>query len=75
MKTKQILLVGAVAGSIAATLFTGCTTATGAGSGAATYKMTTPIAPGVAVPDRVETSIGTLHLTDGVPDVDTAAKI
>ena len=40
------------------------------------YKMTTPIAPGVAVPDKIETSIGTLHLTDGYPDErDTVEKI
>jgi hypothetical protein len=31
------------------------------------FKMTTPIAPGVATPDRLETSIGTLNLIDGVP--------
>ncbi len=39
------------------------------------YKMTTPIAPGVAVPDKVETSIGTLHLSDGYPDQATTRKI
>ena len=32
---------------------------------AQTYKMTTPIAPGVAVPDRIESSIGTLNLSYG----------
>jgi hypothetical protein len=37
--------------------------------------MTTPIAPGVAVPDKMETSIGTLHLSDGVPDPETTRKI
>jgi hypothetical protein len=42
---------------------------------AANYKMTTPIAPGVAVPDKVETSIGRLRLSDGVPDTETAKKI
>jgi hypothetical protein len=30
------------------------------------YKMTTAIAPGVAIADRLDTSIGTLHLRDGV---------
>jgi hypothetical protein len=40
-----------------------------------TYKMTTPIAPGVAVPDKIETSIGTLNLTDGYPDPATVKKI
>ena len=39
------------------------------------YKMTTPIAPGVATPDQLETSIGTLHSMDGVPRHDTVEKI
>ena len=39
------------------------------------YKMTTPIAPGVAVPDKLETSIGTLKLRDGFPNADTVEKI
>jgi hypothetical protein len=40
-----------------------------------TYKMTTPIAPGVAVPDKIDTSIGTLNLRDGFPKSDTVVKI
>jgi hypothetical protein len=44
-------------------------------SSAREYKMTTPIAPGVAVPDKMETSIGTLHLSDGVPDTETTKTI
>jgi hypothetical protein len=39
------------------------------------YKMTTPIAPGVAVPDKIETSIGALNLSDGYPDAATVKKI
>jgi hypothetical protein len=39
------------------------------------YKMTTPIAPGVAVPDKVETSIGTLKLHYGYPDDATTRKV
>jgi len=39
--------------------------------GEASYKMTTDIAPGVAIADTVETSLGTLHLQDGVPKPDT----
>jgi hypothetical protein len=39
------------------------------------YKMTTPIAPGVATPDTLDTSIGTLHLSDGFPKPDTVEKI
>ena len=42
---------------------------------AQTYKMTTPIAPGVAVPDKVETSIGTLNLNYGYPDDATTQKV
>src|SRR5208283_1875910 len=38
-------------------------------------KMTTPIAPGVATLDKLDTPIGTLHLTDGNPDADTVKKI
>lgn len=51
------------------------TVAVAAPAVAETYKMTTPIAPGVATPDRLETSIGTLMLHDGVPTADTAAAI
>ena len=39
------------------------------------YKMTTPFAPGVAVPDKVESSIGTLNLDYGYPSADTVDKI
>jgi hypothetical protein len=39
------------------------------------YKMTTPMAPGVAVPDKLETSIGTLKLRDGFPKPETVEKI
>jgi hypothetical protein len=38
-------------------------------------KMSTPIAPGVAVPDKVETSIGTLNLNYGYPDDATTRKV
>jgi hypothetical protein len=39
------------------------------------YKMTTPIAPGVATPDAVETSLGTLRLSDGFPSPDAIETI
>lgn len=42
---------------------------------AQSYKMTTPVAPGVAVPDKVESSIGTLNLSYGYPDEATVEKI
>ncbi len=37
--------------------------------------MTTPFAPGVAVPDKIESSIGTLNLDYGYPSADTVDKI
>jgi hypothetical protein len=40
-----------------------------------TYKMTTPFAPGVAVPDKIDSSIGTLNLNYGYPSADTVDKI
>jgi hypothetical protein len=42
---------------------------------AETYKMTTEIAPGVATPDSMESSIGPLKLNDGFPTEETTAKI
>ena len=42
---------------------------------AETYKMTTPFAPGVAMPDQIESSIGTLNLHYGYPDAGTVDKI
>lgn len=41
----------------------------------AQFKMTTPIAPGVATPEELETSIGTLNLNDGYPAAETVEKI
>jgi hypothetical protein len=38
-------------------------------------KYSTPIAPGVALPDKIESSIGTLNLSYGYPSVDTVEKI
>jgi hypothetical protein len=40
-----------------------------------TYKMTTPFASGVAVPDKIDSSIGTLNLNYGYPSEDTVDKI
>ena len=39
------------------------------------YKYETPIAPGVAVPNELDTSIGTLNLSYGYPDDATVQKI
>lgn len=39
------------------------------------YKMQTPIPPGVAIPDTVETRLGTLKFFDGFPDVVSVEKL
>lgn len=39
------------------------------------YKYETPIAPGVSVPDKVDTSIGELNLSHGYPDAPTIQTI
>jgi hypothetical protein len=39
------------------------------------YRYSTPIPPGVATPNKVETSIGTLNLSDGYPEDDTVQKV
>ena len=38
-------------------------------------KMTTPIPPGIATPDTLDTPIGKLNFKDGVPDAATAEKV
>ena len=39
------------------------------------YKMQTPIPPGIASPDKVETRLGTLKFFDGFPDKATVEKL
>jgi hypothetical protein len=39
------------------------------------FKFSTPMGPGVAVPDKIESSIGTLNLRYGYPKADTVEKI
>jgi len=46
-----------------------------AGDDSPKMKMTTTIAPGIAVPDTVDTSIGTLKLNYGYPDNETTQKV
>ena len=58
----------ALLGAILAVAFT-------TAASAQTFKMTTPFAPGVAVPDKIESSIGTLNLDYGYPSADTVDKI
>ena len=37
-------------------------------------KMTTEVPPGIATPDKLKTSLGTLTSVDGVPDAETTQK-
>ncbi|MEL7450592.1 MAG: DUF1254 domain-containing protein [Pseudomonadota bacterium] len=46
----------------------------GAAGAAEKFEYTTPIPEGIMTPDKVETSIGTLTFTDGVPSRDTAER-
>jgi len=39
------------------------------------YKYSTPIPPGIASPDKVETRLGTLHFFDGFPDKASSEKL
>ncbi|HLA57113.1 MAG TPA: DUF1254 domain-containing protein, partial [Puia sp.] len=39
------------------------------------YKMTTDIPASITTPDKVETSLGTLHFVDGFPDQETVTKV
>ena len=74
LKTMKIIKNALVGGSLlAATLaLTGCSTSAPT---TAQYKYSTPIAPGVAVPDKIESSLGTLDLHYGYPSAKTVEKI
>jgi len=74
---KRSRIVGACATALLLAIGIGTSSAEQA-SGAnapSAYKYSTPIAPGVAVPDKVESSIGTLHLNYGYPEAGTVEKI
>ena len=71
MKTRKSTLLWS--SLLAATLaLTGCSTSTPT---TAQYKYSTAIAPGVAVPDKIESSLGTLNLHYGYPSAGTVEKI
>lgn len=54
----------------------GCVAAATGGLAQTTpHRMTTPIPPGIAMPDEVQTRLGTLKFFDGFPDRQTADKI
>lgn len=65
----------AIFGKLALTLALCLGLALPAWADAPQMKMTTPIAPGVMVPDKVETSIGALNLHYGYPDDATTQKV
>ncbi len=69
MNRKRTTLLSVVAIWMAAQL------STAVAADAPKMKMTTPIPAGIATPNTVETSLGTMHLFDGVPDKETAQKI
>jgi hypothetical protein len=78
MTRSLILAVYAAVGACRARLLCATAAVVLAGFGTAparTYKMSTPIASGVAVPDRVESSIGTLNLDTGYQSADTVDRI
>jgi hypothetical protein len=52
-----------------------CLLCAAGGSKADTYKYETPAPPGVAIPDTLDTRIGTLHFFGGFPDAATADKL
>ena len=64
MKTKHILC-GVLFSALATQAF----------AGAAKMKMTTEVPEGIATPNTLETSIGTLTSVDGVPDAATTQKV
>jgi hypothetical protein len=70
-----------IAGAFATALFLCAGLGTASAQAAAgaepssTYKYSSPIAPGVAVPDEIDSSIGTLNLHYGYPDAGTVEKI
>ena len=53
----------------------GCAATTAAAETPPKMRMTTPIPSSITTPDTVETSIGTLRFTDGLPDEATVQKV
>jgi len=67
MKAFHQLTMGIAVASLVTNILTSAS--------AQTLRMTTPIAPGVATPNRLDSSLGTLNLTDGFPAPYTIEKI
>jgi hypothetical protein len=67
MKTKRLFITSCLAVVMAAGL--------GWAKEPPKMKMTTEVPPGIATPDKLETSLGTLTSVDGVPDAETTQKV
>ena len=52
-----------------------CSLALPGWAGSSTMKMTTTLVPGIAISDKVESRLGTLHFFDGFPDKASVEKI
>lgn len=75
MKTKSLFLM---AGFLIGIILVSCNQPQQVGkadSRPATYKMTTTIPEGIAIPDQVDSRIGTLNFFDGFPDDATVEKL
>jgi len=69
---RKTIVNAALASAIAMALLSGCKSAS---PPVKPYKMTTPVPPGVAMPESVETRLGTLRFFDGFPDQPSVEKI
>jgi hypothetical protein len=70
---KRTLVISVVMAAVITTLLiSGCVSFA---QKAKPYKMTTDIPPGIAMPDKVETRLGTLRFFDGFPDEATVEKL
>lgn len=63
-------LLGSVTAGFIGLAMIGC-----AGAPPRNYAMTTPVPPGIAIPDRVDTRLGTLRFVDGFPDDATVERL
>jgi hypothetical protein len=76
MKTRNMLSIyAALAALIMIASCAGTAQQVTGAPAAPEYRYSTPIPPGVATPNKVETSIGTLNLSDGYPEDDTVQKV
>ena len=72
MKTRNPLLICA---ALAAVIIVAASCSSLQQTRAAQYKMITPMPPGIASPDKVESRLGTLKFFDGFPDNATVKKL